>query len=663
MPTPAGRYRQNAQLTLLEPGEFSPVVPTPVRLERGEGEWRLDGAVQIHHAAELESEAGYLTESLEPLLGKSLELEAGGSGGPRAVLLRTGRVSAGEAEAYRLTVDAARGVEIVGSDAAGVFYGIQTLRGWISPSAYAAAEESLSVPAVRVEDAPRFAYRGQHLDVARNFQPKTTVLKLLDLMAFYKLNRFHIHLTDDEGWRWEVRELPELTEVGGRRGHTADERDRLIPSYGSGPFPDPNLSSGSGWYTRQDMVEILRHARRRHIQVIPEIDVPGHARAAIRATEARAARLEAAGDLEGAEEFRLVDPEDESEYRSIQGFDDNVVDPCRESTYRFLGTVFDELIVLYREAEAPLRVVHIGGDEVPEGVWEGSPSCRALTEEGESDLPAYFLRRVSRLLAERGLVTGGWDEIGLAGGEAEGDKSPNLEFAGEGFQVWVWNSIWGTRGAKNAYRLANAGYPVVLSNAASLYLDMAYEKDPREPGQAWAGYVDTRKLFEFTPLDIYQSGRSDFMGRPIDPASLRNATRLTAEGRRNVLGIQGQLWAEVLHTPQRMEYMAFPKLLGLAERAWAAQPDWARLAEGRERERALALAWNRFANTLGQRELWRLDYLYGGVEYRLPPPGVVEEGGEVEVNVGFPGLEVKVEGREAVVVSRTGRWGRRSVLE
>ncbi len=659
VPTPQLRFEANRGLSLLPREEYSPIIPTPVWLQTQAGEWTLTPGVEIHHGPGLEFEAQYLAEALGPLLGRTPSVGAGLQSGTQRIVLRTSdgkletpnsRLSGGASdatEAYRLSIGAG-GVEIVGGGAAGVFYGVQSFRALLPVEAYARPQDQIRVAGVRVEDAPRFAYRGMHLDVARNFQPKSQVLKFLDLMSFYKLNKFHFHFTDDEGWRWAVDGLSELTDVGGRRGHTSDERDRLVPSYGSGPFPDPNLSSGSGWYSRQDLVEILRYAHQRHIEVIPEIDVPGHARAAIVAMKARAARLREQGD-EAAGEFHLVHPEDLSQYRSIQGWNDNVVDVCQESTYRFLGKVFDELKAIHQQAGAPLKTIQIGGDEVPHGVWEGSPACRELIEsrtdgvEGVEDLPRYFVRRLSGMLAERGLKTGGWEEIALERSteDIHGAKTPNLEFVDRGFQVYAWNSIWGELGAENAYKLANAGYSVILCNASNLYFDLAYNKDPQELGQAWAGYINTRKPYEFVPLDYYRSARQDFFGNPIAPESLRGATRLTAAGRANILGIQGQLWSEALTSREKMEYMAFPKLLALSERAWSPHPDWARLEDREESDRFLAVAWNAFANSLGQRELPRLNFLNGGVNYRIPLPGAVIEGGRLQANIAFPGLQIR----------------------
>ncbi|WP_437927959.1 family 20 glycosylhydrolase [Sorangium sp. So ce291] len=657
VPTTASRHDENQAVRLLAAGEVDRIVPSPVLLETGAGELVLSAAVPIYHAAGLQGEAAFLAEALEVLLGGAPEVREGAPPpGTAAISLATGALDVGGRprqagdEAYRLTVTE-DGVEIVGSDAAGVFYGIQSLRALAPVEAYRSPRPELAIGAVTVEDAPRFAYRGMHLDVARNFQRKEAVLKLLDVMAFYKLNKFHFHLTDDEGFRLEVRGLPELTEVGARRGHTLDDRDHLVPSFGSGPDPDAPASSGSGHYTRAEFLEILRHAKARHIEVIPEIDMPGHARAAVKAMEARRARLAAEGDLEKAEEFLLSDPEDASRYMSVQMWHDNVLNPCRESTYRFVKTVVDDIVAMYAEAGATLTTLHTGGDEVPEGVWEQSPSCQALLDEeagdgldSAADLTSYFLSKINEIVASHGLVTGGWEEIALKKVPAGSgfDKEANPAFLSNNFRPYVWNNVWGWGDEDNGYKLANAGYPVVLSNATNLYFDLAYDKDPSEPGYYWAGFVDTRKPYEFVPLDVYKSAHADRMGNPIDQAEMfRDHVRLTDAGRANILGIQGQLWGENAKGQQAMEYLIFPKLVSLAERAWAPDPAWAAEEDAAARASLLAEAWNRFANSLGQRELPRLDHLGGGVGYRLPLPGARIEDGKLVANVAFPGLEIR----------------------
>lgn len=652
IPTPQSRYRENAELEKLPPREVPLLIPRPRETLRGTGKVDLTASFVIRYQEGLESEADYLAQALQELLGRRPAIEQGDNPGREIVLLRGGSgQQQGNPEGYRLSIAPAEGIRIEGNSPAGVFYGIQSLRAVIPPSVYADPAEVITLPQLVIQDDPRFPYRGMHLDVARNFQPIPSVELLLDLMSFYKLNRFHFHLSDDEGWRLEIPHLPELTEIGARRGQTRTESDRLIPAYGSGPFDAG--PPGSGFYTRQEFVELLNFAKRRHIQVIPEIDLPGHSRAAIRAMEARAQRLSQQGDEEAAARYRLIHPEDQSDYVSVQGWRGNVVDVCQESTYRFVETVIDAVIELFEEAEAPLTAIHIGGDEVPGGVWEGSPGCEALMNQNPDlqnaeDLFDYFIERVSSMLQQRGLITAGWEEIGLIEGSFEaGQKQVNPRFANSNFQVYVWNSIWGWGGEENAYRLANAGYPVVMSNASNLYFDLAYNRDPEEVGLTWAGYVDTRKPFEFSPLNLYHSATTDRQGNTIPPETYAESERLTREGRPNILGIQGQLWSETLTEPSRLEYMAFPKLLGLAERAWSRAPNWSSMS-GPERQRHLVRDWNVFANALGQRELPRLDHMKDGVKYRIPLPGAIIDAGQLNANVAFPGLAIRytVDGSE-----------------
>ena len=252
----------------------------------------------------------------------------------------------------------------------------------------------------------------------------------------------------------------------------------------------------------------MKFAHRRHIEVIPEIDVPGHARAAIRAMEARRTRLLEEGDEEAAAAYLLSDPRDASEYTSVQNWDDNVINVCQESSYRFLQKVFDELAAIYRQAEAPLTTIHIGGDEVPPGVWERSLACESLMSN-DSDAPqrtdqlaGYFLTKVHTMLDDMGLTTAGWEEIGF---DHEGRKRPNLELADKQIRVHAWSDIWGRGGEDNAFMLANAGFQVVLSNASSLYFDLAANADPEEPGLYWAGLVDAERVWSFVPYDVLRT--------------------------------------------------------------------------------------------------------------------------------------------------------------
>jgi hexosaminidase len=365
--TPEAQYERNAEIHDLPADSLPPVFPTPRRLEMLAGELRLRGLPAITAPPELSAEAGLARTILAPRLedvgdtSLVLKLEIGPVEGQSSP------------EAYELTVGSS-GIRIVGTSSAGVFYGLQSLRSMMPVTG--PAEAGVRLPAVRVVDAPRFGYRGLHLDVARNFQPKRTVLGVIDLMARYKLNALHFHLTDDEGWRIEIPGLPELTEVGARRGHTLDSANFLPPAYGSGP--DVDRPFGSGFFSSGDYVEIVKYANDRHIEIIPEIEMPGHARAAIKAMDARFRRLSAAGDAAGASRYLLSEAEDRSEYKSVQDFPDNVMNPALESTYAFIEEVVGQLVAAHKSAGVPLRNLHMGGDEVPAGVWEKSPAARAF---------------------------------------------------------------------------------------------------------------------------------------------------------------------------------------------------------------------------------------------------------------------------------------------
>ena len=308
--TPEAQYALDSVIRDIPLAELPLVFPSPVQAARGEGELHLAAMPTVEAAADLKGEASFAAEYLRPYFGKGRTAPATAS-----LRLETGAVEGQSSpEAYQLLVDAKLGIRIVGASPAGVFYGLQTLRGLLPAPT---PGKGLTLQALTVKDAPRFGYRGFMLDVARNFHTKASLLRTLDLLARYKLNVLHLHLTEDEAWRVEIPSLPELTSVGARRGHTLDSSRWLPPAYGSGPHIDRPW--GSGFYSRADYTEILRYAAARHIEVVPEVEMPGHARAAIKAMEARARARSQAGDADGAGRYRLSDPDDRSVYTSAQG--------------------------------------------------------------------------------------------------------------------------------------------------------------------------------------------------------------------------------------------------------------------------------------------------------------------------------------------------------
>jgi hexosaminidase len=344
-----------------------------------------------------------------------------------------------------------------------------------------------------------------------------------------------------------------------------------------------------------------------------------------------------------AEQYRLVDPEDASVYRSAQWYTDNVICVCRESAYAFLTTVIDDVIEMYDEAGVPVTMIHTGGDEVPRGAWSGSPICAEyMRQHPEIDNPRnlqkVYFEGINEYLSSKGLQTGGWEEVAMNFRE-NGSWTPNDEFTDSDVTPFVWNSLWGAEDLGN--RLANGGYPVVLCNVTNFYFDLAYNKDPREPGLYWGGFVNTREAFEFVPYDVFKSIRTTADGVLYTDDDFAGKEVLTAEGRRNILGLQGQLWSETLKGQDMLEYYYLPKMLGLAERAWYGQAEWGNISDREERNEAIDAAWNVFANSLGRREFPRLDHLYGGYNYRLAPPGAKVEGGRLAANTAYPSMVIR----------------------
>jgi len=621
--TPGIQFARDSGVRDIPANELPLVFPTPVQLTRGSGELRLTSMPAIAAAPELANEARFAGEYLQPYFRAK---------GNAALRLDVGPVTGQTSpEAYELVIDPTTGIRIVGQSSAGVFYGLQSLRSLLPAPT---PTGGLVLPALRVVDAPRFGYRGFMLDVARNFHPKPAVLRTLDLMARYKLNVFHLHLSDDEGWRVEIAGLPELTTVGARRGHTLDSKSFLQPAFGSGPAV--GRPYGSGFYSRADYIEIVRYAAARHIEVIPEIEMPGHARAAIKSMEARS-----------DSQYRLSDPQDRSIYESVQGYPDNVMNPALESTYRFIERVVMDLGAMHSEAGAPLRHIHMGGDEVPGGVWTGSPAVQrfmaALGLTNVDDLWYAFYFRVEQILKNWNLRPSGWEEIAVRKTRLNGRPATivNPSFAERGWRAYVWNNVAGWGAEDLAYRLANGGYDVVLSPVTNYYFDLAWNQNPDEIGLDWGGYIDMRKPFEFIPFDYYRNTRVDRRGNPLDLAVFAGKDRLTDYGKNHIVGIQGNLWSETLGADGRLEYMIVPKLFGLAERAWAADPDWAREPDSTRAAAQFREDWSRLVNVVGKRELPRLEREVPGLNYRIPSPGLRVRDGAVYTSADLPGFTLR----------------------
>ncbi|HFQ5088592.1 TPA: beta-N-acetylhexosaminidase [Vibrio vulnificus] len=360
-----------------------------------------------------------------------------------------------------------------------------------------------------ISDSPRFRYRAMMLDCSRHFHSVEQVKRLINLLAHYKFNTFHWHLTDDEGWRVEIKAFPALTEVGAWRG--VDEA--IEPQY-------THISQRyGGFYSQEEIKEVVAYASQRSIMVIPEIDVPGHCRAAIKSLPEM-----------------LVEAEDDTVYRSIQNYSDNVLNPGLSTTYQFLDGVLEEIAQLF-----PAPYVHIGADEVPHGVWSNSPSCQALMKQhGYQDykeLQGHLLRHAEQKLRSLGKRMLGWEEA------QHGDK------VSKDTVIYSWLS------EEAAVNCARQGFDVVLQPAQTTYLDMTQDYAPEEPGVDWANPLPLEKAYNYEPLANIPAD---------DPIHKR------------IWGIQTALWCEIINNPERMDYMVFPRIIALAEACWTQKEhrDW-----------------------------------------------------------------------------------------
>jgi hexosaminidase len=630
-------YESNKKILDIPMDKLPRVFPTPSQYMDLSESFQLTVSTVITGDKEFESQGRYLVGELEKVLGSQLRIQPESNGMP-AITLQKKTMGP---EAYHLRVDNQK-ILIEANDKRGIFYGIQSLKTLLPPEAWNSPQQTISIEGVEVTDAPRFTFRAFMLDVARNFQSKEEVLKVLELMALYKLNVFHFHLSDDEGWRLEIPGLPELTEVGAKRGFPFDQNQKLHPSYKSGIT---SKSSGSGFYTKEDYIEIVKYAAERQIRVIPEIESPGHARAAIKAMEARYNKFVQNGFEADADRYLLHDKDDQSTYLSNQYFKDNVMNVALPSTYAFIEKVIDEIINMHKAAGAPLTAIHMAGDEVPFGSWEKSPKVKSFLQDhpaikSTKDLWGYYFEEIKALLRKKRLTIYGWQEL-VVGTQTEGDGKHviNQAFVSDDLQVDAWWNMYGNEDIP--YKLANAGYKTVMTCFDQLYFDLAHQKSFDEPGDAWVGYLDIDRIFSFIPFDYYRNFKTDVKGNPHPENFFDGKEVLTEKGKTNIVGIQGALWGENLVSSELMEYMLTPRLLALAERAWAPDPPWAQEQNNSKSEKLFQESWSLFVNTLGKRELPRLDYYNGGVNYRIPTPGAIISEGKVIANIQLPGFTIR----------------------
>jgi len=639
--TPEMVFDQNANIQDIPTQSLPKVFPTPVAYQIKEGTNSISSSTAIVFDPVYSNEATYLKEELASFTSATFSADQNAVNSIQLTI-----DNALPEEGYTLSVTKNK-IKISASKAVGIFYAIQSLKSLLSLEAWKTKQATLTVPCVEITDQPRFAYRGLHIDVARNFQTKEEVKRVLNWMAMYKLNKLHFHFSEDDAWRVEIPALPELTTVGVQRGHTLDSKEYMPSAYGSGG--DIN-NIQSSYYTRKDYIEILQHAKSKFIEVIPEIETPGHARAAIKAMDARYRKLMNEGKPDEAKQYLLSDPEDKSVYLSAQNFRDNVMCVAQPGVYNFVATTVDAFISMHNEAGMPLKTIHVGGDEVPQGVWEKSPIAQNLLKtlpkdkyRQTSDLWLYYWDKVYNILKQRNLYLSGWEEIGMRESKVDGNRvmMVNPEFANNNFHTYVWNTVVGWGAEDLPYRLANGGYKVILCPVSNVYFDLSYQKDFNEVGYYWGGFVDIDKPFYFIPYDYLKNTTVDRFGVPIDPKILQGKDKLTDYGKTNIVGMQGELWSENIRTAEDLEYLAFPKMFGLVERAWAADPEWATTNDATKAKSLYSNAWSQFVNVVGKQELTKLNYYQGGANFRIPTVGAKQMNGTIHANIQLPGLTIR----------------------
>ena len=482
------------------------VVPLPEHIVEGQGTFRLTSDAEVVLLFDDERLSGVtaaLNKVLMPLFGRGPRVRHADKAADHAVNVT--RDETMPAEAYRLFVTPCR-IDIVAGGAQGAFYAVQTLRQLLPAAAYEADDvRAVELPVVTIEDKPCLGYRGMMLDVGRHFFTVDEVKEALDIMALHKLNVFHWHLTDDQGWRIEIRKYPKLTEIGSVRSRTLIGRD-------PGGTYDENCNFDEtpygGYYTQDEIRDVVNYAAERFITVIPEIEFPGHAVGAL----ASYPWLGCTGE--------------QYEVRQTWDIDDRVFCIGKETTFEFIEGVLEEVLELF-----PSEYIHIGGDECPTVMWKKCPHCKARMKAERLKRPRrlqnYATARVEKFLNAHGRRLIGWDEI------LEGEVTPTA-------------TIMSWRGAEGGIKAAKMGNHAIMAPTTHCYLDYYQTRDTAGEPLAIGGYLPVEKVYSLDPYEM-----------------------LTADEQRCILGVQANLWTEYIATWPHAEYMLLPRLSALAEVGWS----------------------------------------------------------------------------------------------
>jgi len=490
------------------------IIPKPASLTVQKGSFGLSKKTVIAVADEGDrNTANFLNDYLQRFYGLKLDVDK--QEGKNYIRLVTRKFIQPEKDGYSLKVTA-DGVTIEGNNYASTFHGLQTLIQLLPVTDDKSIQwESLPIPFVTVQDAPRFAYRGLHLDVGRHIFPLDFIKKYIDYIALHKMNTFHWHLTEDQGWRIEIKKYPELTQVGAYRNGT------IIGRYpGTG---NDNIRYG-GFYTQDEVKEIVQYAADRHITVVPEIEMPGHASAAIATYPWLSCFPDQPTHIPGPASEKSKQTGGKLVQETWGVFDD-VFCAGKDSTFIFLQNVLDEVLTLF-----PSKLIHIGGDESPKTHWKKCPQCqKRIKEEGlkdEHELQSYFVQRMEKYLNSKGRTIIGWDEI------LEGGLAPNAV-------VMSW------RGVEGGIAAAQQAHEVIMTPTSHVYFD--YSQSQFEDSVIIGGYVPIEKVYNYEPVP----------------------KELTAEQGKYIMGAQANMWTEYMKNPRKVEYMLLPRLAALSEVLWS----------------------------------------------------------------------------------------------
>ena len=631
IPTANDRFNYNVSNKLLDKSQLDLIIPTPNKIDFFEGQMDLKTkySINIDESLNLNFDfAKSLMSGVAKIVSNNEEAD-----------IKISFIENLTKESYELNIDN-NSISIFASDRAGALYGLQSLKQIFLVSKL----EETSIRNLKITDSPKFSYRGMLLDISRNFYGPKKIKQILDYLSFFKINHLDFRLTDDEGWRLEIPGLEELTEVGSKRGYTKDESDNLIPIYGSGP--DSNSSPGSGYLSKSEFMDILKYANERNITIIPQISYPSHIRSAIISMNARYQKYMKLGDKGEAEKYLLIDPNDESEYYSAQGFDDNIVCICRESAFNFYEKVIDEVYLMYKEAGVEMKKFGVGADEIPYGAWRKSPLCDKFMEEksitGDYDaLYQYQQRRIYDKLSSYGLTMTGWDDILLRLTEKNQSETQIKDFfKDDDILLFVWNNSWGGGRQDMIYKYANLGYKTIMSNSSAFYFDMVDDKDFDNIGLSWSGYADYKDIWTVDVFDIFNDSYG-VKKNNISTDYINKSEKINPENRDNIIGIQSQIWGETIVDEDILDYMFMPNIIVFSQKAWSQDDSWMSISDKEIKNQTLEIEWNKFTNNLGQRVLPIVDEIFGGLSYDLPKPGGIIVNDSLYANTVFPGLDIK----------------------